>query len=112
MNIYIQGNQSLAKHRVSTTISQRHWELLQKHARKYETHQRAIEVALEILEYSSNKSQELTPEEKLWLRLKRENVVCVFEKYAFKLLIENANVEPLQDIFNKQKLMESSLEYV
>jgi hypothetical protein len=106
------GDSFLKKHRVSTTISQKHWDLLQKYSEKYETHQRAIEVALESLEYSSNKSQELTPEENLWLRLKRENVVCVFEKNAFKLLIENANIEPLQEIFNKQKLMESSLEYL
>jgi hypothetical protein len=98
--------------RISTTISLKHWELLNKHVEKYRTQQKVIEVSLETLDKSSKQSAELTPEEKLWIRLKRENVVCVFEKYAFKLLIENANIDPVLEYFTQQKLLESSIEYV
>jgi hypothetical protein len=98
-------------HRISTTIPQNHWELLNKYARKFGTQQKVLELALENLDNNSKKISELTPEEKIWIRLKRENVVCVFEKYSFKLLIENANIEPILEYFMQQKLMESSIEY-
>jgi hypothetical protein len=60
----------LHNHRISTTISQRHWALLQKHAEKYETQQKALELALESLENSAKQSPVLSQEEKLWMSLK------------------------------------------
>lgn len=97
--------------RISTTTTQKHWELLTKYAKKFGTQQKVLELALENLDNNSKTITELIPEEKIWIRLKRENVVCVFEKNAFKLLIENANIEPILEYFTQQKLMESSIEY-
>jgi hypothetical protein len=100
----------LKKQRISTTISHKHWELLKKYEEKYKTQQKALEVALESLENSSKQITELTPEDKTWMRLKKEKFVCVLEKNAFRTLIRNANVEPLQEYIIQHKIMELSIE--
>lgn len=97
-------------HRISTTISQKHWELLKKHAEKYETQQKTLELALESLENSSRKSPELTLEEKYWMRLKRAKSLVIFEKTAFKYLIENADIELLNELFIRNKTVEYTIE--
>jgi hypothetical protein len=98
--------------RISTTISQKHWDLLKKHVEKYKTQQRVLEVALENLENDSKQSSELTVEEKAWMRINKEKTICVIEKNAFQLLIENADVEPLQEYFIKNKIIESRIELI
>jgi hypothetical protein len=97
---------------ISTTITQKHWDLLTKYAKKFGTQKKVLELALENLNNNSKTITELIPEEKIWIRLKRENVVCVFEKNAFKLLIENANIEPILEYSIQQKLMESSIVFL
>jgi hypothetical protein len=70
----------LKTHRISTTISQKNWELLKKHTKKFETQQKVLELALEGLENSSKQNVTLTEEEKLWMRLKWAKSVCILEK--------------------------------
>ncbi len=100
----------MKNHRISTTISQKHWELLKKQSEKFETQQKTIEFALESLENSSKKSPALTLEEKYWMRLKRAKSLVIFEKSAFKSLIENADIENLNELFIRNKTVEYTIE--
>jgi hypothetical protein len=85
--------------------------LLQKHVEKYETQQKALEVALESLENSSKQSPALTLEEKLWMRLKSVKSLCIIEKNAFKLLLETADFELLEEFYIQNKPLEYAIEY-
>lgn len=98
-------------HRISTTISQKHWELLKKHAEKFETQQKALELALENLENTSRQIPELTLEEKYWMRLKLAKSLVIIEKTAFKSLIETADIELLSELFLKNKIIEYTIEF-
>lgn len=98
-------------HRISTTISQKHWELLKKHVEKFETQQKTLELALESLENSSKQSPALTLEEKYWMRLKRAKSLVIIEKTAFKLLIETADIELLNELFVRNKTIEYTIEF-
>ena len=100
----------MKNHRISTTISQKHWELLKKQSEKFETQQKTIEFALESLENSSKQSPALTLEEKYWMRLKRAKSLVIFEKSAFKSLIENADIENLNELFIRNKTVEYTIE--
>lgn len=97
-------------HRISTTISDKHWELLKKHAEKYETQQKTLELALQNLENSSRQIPELTLEEKYWMRLKRAKSLVIIEKTAFKSLIETADIELLEKLFIRDKTIEYTIE--
>ena len=101
----------MKNHRISTTISEKHWVLLHKLVEKYQSQQKTLEIALENLENSALQSKEkLTLEQKAWMQIKKQNTVCVIDKNAFKLLIENANIAPLNEYFIKNKFIESRLE--
>jgi len=54
-------------HRLSTTISPDHWELLKKYLKKHKTQQKVLEVALDNLDNNSLQEQMLSPDDKLWL---------------------------------------------
>ncbi len=97
-------------HRISTTISQKHWELLKKQAEKYETQQKTLEFALECLENSSKKGPALSLEEKYWMRLKKAKSLVIIEKTTFKLLIETADIELLSELFIRNKTIEYTIE--
>ncbi|HWR25228.1 MAG TPA: hypothetical protein VN278_03235 [Methanosarcina sp.] len=98
-------------HRISTTISQKHWELLKKHAEKFETQQKVIETALESLEKISKQIPALTSEEKYWMRLKEVKSLVIIEKNAFKLLVETADIELLKGLFSRNKTIEYTIEF-
>ncbi len=100
----------MKNHRISTTISEKHWKLLKKHAEKFETQQKTLELALESLENSSKKGPELTLEEEYWMRLKWAKSAVIIEKNAFKLLIETANIELLNELFIRDKIVEYTIE--
>jgi hypothetical protein len=100
----------LKTHRISTTISQKHWELLKKHAEKYETQQKVLELALENLENSSRQIPELTLEEKYWMRLKQAKSLVIIERNAFKSLIDTADIELLSELFVRDKTIEYTIE--
>jgi hypothetical protein len=75
----------LKRHLIATTISEKHWELLQKHAKKYETQQKALELALEGLENNSNQLPELTLGQKFWLVYESIDSVCCVQKGALRI---------------------------
>lgn len=97
-------------HRISTTISQKHWELLKKNAEKFETQQKTLEFALENMENSSKQIPELTLEEKYWMRLRQAKSLVIIEKTAFKLLIETADIQLLSELFIRDKTIEYTIE--
>ncbi len=87
------------------------WELLKKQAKKFETQQRALELALESLENSSKQSPALTLEEKYWMRIKWAKSAVIIEKNAFKFRIETTDVERLSEIFSRDKTIEYTIEF-
>ncbi len=99
------------KRRISTNISQKHWELLLEYVDKLGTQERVLELALESLRDSSKQNRaSLTREEIAWMKLKKEKRVCVVDKSAFKLLIQKANIESFYEYFIQNKLIESRIE--
>jgi hypothetical protein len=99
----------LQNHRISTTISQKHWELLKKYAEKFETQQKALELALESLDNSSKQSPALTEEEKLWIR--SAPVACLVQKDGLKILMETTDFDLQKEYVAKHKPIEYIIEY-
>lgn len=98
-------------HRISTTISQKHWELLKKHTEELGTQQKVLELALESLENSSKQRPELTREERIWLTQKSMKTICSILKDSLKVLLESANIEMFNEYLNKYKPLEYTMEY-
>lgn len=98
-------------HRISTTISQKHWELLKKHTEELGTQQKVLELALESLENSSKQIPELTREERIWLTQKSMKTTCVLLKDVLKVLLETANIEMFNEHLNRYKPLEYTMEY-
>jgi len=101
----------LKTHRISTTISQKHWELLKKHTEELGTQQKVLELALENLENSSKQSPELTREEKIWLTQRSMNTTCIILKDNLKLLLETASFEMFNEYLANCKPLEYTMEY-
>lgn len=101
----------MKRHRIATTVSEKHWELLQKHAKKNETQQKALELALEGLENSSNQLSELTLGQKFWLVFESIDSVCCVQKGALKILMETVNLEHFEEYVIRKKPIECVLEY-
>jgi hypothetical protein len=101
----------LKRHRIATTVSEKHWELLQKHAKKYETQQKALELALECLENCSKQFPELTAEQKFWLTCESISSVCFVQKGALKILMETVNIERFNEYVTKNKPIECVIEF-
>lgn len=92
------------KHRVSTTISEKHWGLLKKHSAKLDTQQKALECALESLENDSKRMPVLSPEDQLWMRTGKEmKAVCIIHRDILKALMETANVERVGEVITSLK---------
>jgi hypothetical protein len=106
----IVGDNILKTHRISTTISEKHWKLLKKHAEKFETQQKTLELALEGLENGSKQNPKLTLEEEYWIRLKGAKSSIIIEKNAFKSLVETANIELLEELFIRDKIIQYTIE--
>lgn len=101
----------MTTHRISTTISQKHWELLKKHAEKLETQQKTLKCALECLENKSKQTPALTEEESVWLTQKSMKTMCTILKDNLKVLMETANVEMFNEYWNKYNPLEYTIEY-
>jgi hypothetical protein len=99
--------------RVSTTVSSKHWALLQKNAEKYGSQQKVLEHALESLEYNNSKPIiKISPEEEIWMRIGKElNLVCLVQKECLKVLLENVNMEHFEAHVKDQKPLEYVLEF-
>lgn len=104
------GCSTLRKHRISTTISRKHWELLMKNVEKFETQQKVLELALENLENSSKYSPQLTEEEKLCMRLIQAKLPCLIERDCLKMLLETVDIELYRAFVARQKPIEYVLE--
>ena len=100
----------MKKHRVATTISEKHWKLLKKHAEKFETQQKALEIALECLENGSKHSPDLTIEQKNWLLSESSDSMCCVQKDALKILMETANLERFKEYVTQNRPIECILE--
>jgi len=109
------GCSILNKHRICTTISQKHWELLNKYAEKFETQQKALELALESLENSLKQSSALTQkekwEERYWICLKSTKSACFIQKDGLKILLDTPNFEQFEDYVVQHKPIEYTIEY-
>jgi len=101
----------LKKHRVATTISEKHWKLLEKHAEKFEAQQKALEIALECLENSSKQCPELTFEQKYWLGCESIDSMCCVQKDALKILMETVNFERFKEYVIQNKPIECVVEF-
>jgi hypothetical protein len=101
----------LKKHRISTTISQKHWELLNKHVEKFETQQKVIELALESLENNSKQNPVSLWETRFWMFVKSTKSVCFIIKDGLKLLIETADIELVKEFVIRNKPIEYSIEF-
>jgi hypothetical protein len=101
----------MKKHRISTTISKEHYELLKEYAEKYGTQQSVLEHALESLKNNSNQSHELAPEEELRIRVGKSNATCIVYKDFFKILLQTADIEQIRELINRQKPLEFMIEY-
>lgn len=101
----------MKRHRIATTVSGKHWELLKKHAEKFETQQKALELALECLENNSKQFPELTAEQKYWLSCESMASMCCVQKDALKILMETANLERFKEYVTQNKPIECVVEY-
>jgi len=108
---YTNGCSTLKTHRISTTISQKHWELLRKNTEEFGTQQKVLEFALENLENSSKQIPELTREERIWLTQKSMKTTCILLKDILKVLLETANIEMFNEHLNRYKPLEYTMEY-
>lgn len=102
----------MKRHRIATTISEKHWVILKKHAEKFETQQKALELALEYLENNSIQFPEITLEQKFWLVFESIDSVCFVQKGALKILMETADLERFKEYVIKKKPIECVLEYL
>lgn len=101
----------MKRHRIATTVSEKHWEILKKHAEKFETQQKALELALEYLENSSKQRPALTEEEKFWTRFASVKTVCLVQKDFIKMLMETVDIELHKEYVTRHKPIEYAIEY-
>jgi hypothetical protein len=101
----------MKKHRVATTISEKHWELLKRNAEKFETQQKALELALECMESNSKQRLMLTEEEKFWTHAASDKTACIVQKDFLKMLIENSDIEFHKEYVTRNKPIEYTIEH-
>jgi hypothetical protein len=103
----------LIKHRISTTISQKHWEILSQYTEKYNSQQKVLEHALENLESNPSPSHRLSREEELWDRIGKEikDTLVIFQKSQAKIILESVDIERYREYIINQKPVEFAIEY-
>jgi len=97
------------KHRICTTISEKHWELLKKFKAKYETQQKTIEFALENLVNDQKKSHAISHEEQIWQHVLQHNAICLMHKEVILELIRTADFEQIKKLMAAKKTAEHLL---
>jgi hypothetical protein len=89
----------------------KHWDLLEKYAEKYDTHQKVLEMALENMDHGI-KQHPQSKEEELWTRMGRDmNSTCIIPKDGYKELITTANFERFQQYAARQRPLEYLIEF-
>lgn len=81
--------------RLNTTISKRHYEILEKYKDSYGSQKKTIETALELLERQN--TPELNSEDELWLRLRKECDVAAFPRIAARYIIAGNQDEAIRN---------------
>lgn len=102
---------NMKKHRIATTISEKHWELLKRNAEKFETQQKALELALECMESNSKQKLMLNEEEKFWTHAASDKTACIVQKDFLKMLIENSDIEFHKEYVTRNKPIEYTIEH-
>lgn len=103
----------MKKYRISTTISAKHRELLNKHAEDYGSQQLLLERALECLDNGPNLSPCLSMEEEIWGRVGRElkTGIVVVPKELLKLITDTYDIERYKQYNRETKPYETALEF-
>ncbi|MEM2924555.1 MAG: hypothetical protein QXJ68_02555 [Methanocellales archaeon] len=83
------------RHRLSTTISIKHYEILKKYENKYKSKKGVIEKALELLERQS--VPELSRQNELWSRMGKELDVACFPRYTVELVMAGRYEEAIKN---------------
>ena len=107
----MRGDQKSRNNRVSTTVSLKHWALLNKYAEKYGTQQKALEMALDTLENDSKPNSNLSSEQEVWVRISELKLACIVQKEYLKLLTDTANFERFKAYETDQKPLEYVIEF-
>ena len=100
------------KHRIHTTISPKHWELLQKHTEKYETQQKALEAALESLESGPKQNTALSSEDQLWVSqmVRVRGMISIAHRDLFAEFIKTSDTERIINSMMKLEVSRYVLE--
>jgi hypothetical protein len=102
----------LSQHRLSTTISSKHWALLQKYMEKSGTQQKALEMALDSLETVNSKSvSKLSPEEETWMRVGGLNLVCLVQKEMLNVILKTVDMGQIEAYVKDMKPFEYVVEF-
>lgn len=108
----VKGVSFIRKHRINTTISLKHREMLDMQLEKYDTQRNVLENALESLERGED-VKEFSEEEEVWLRMHNEiNTILTLLPWGLgKLLLETADMDDFRHYIGNMKHVESILEY-
>lgn len=95
----------IIKRRVTTTISEKHYDILKKHAKKYETQQKVLETALDLLEHGAFLNPVPTPLDEMWSRLGRDlkSSTVLLNKPLFEELARSAQEEKIHELLSITK---------
>ncbi len=99
------------KHRINTTISSKHWEILKKYAAKYETQQKALEAAIDSLESGQKQGSELSRDQKTWMHILGLQTICHIQIDLMLELFRTADYERLSKLLTTLKLAEYVVVY-
>ncbi len=99
------------KHRINTTISSKHWEILKKHAAKYETQQKALEAAIDSLEKSPKQGYELSRDQQSWMHILGLQTICHIQIDLMLELFRTADYERLSKLLTTLRLAEYGVIY-
>ncbi len=98
------------KYRLSVNISLRHYNLIKKHMKKYETQQKVIEAALENLNARSDDITVLSEEDKFRLKMRKTGAVCIISRDSYRVLLESLNTDDFKDYIAERKPLEFIME--
>jgi hypothetical protein len=104
----------MKKHHVHTTISAKHWAILNKLTEQCETQQKALEKALESMESGSQLSPPKSVEDKIWAQwgTNFNKVAVIMQKDSYKVLLDSADIDRFLEYLADHKPMTFAIEYV
>ena len=107
-------NPLMKKYHVHTTISAKHWALLNRLTEKYETQQKALEKALESLESNPQADAQQSIEDRIWAQAGKDfrKVIVIMHKDSYKHLLDYADIDRFIEYMTKDVPMRSFIEHV